>query len=196
MLRAFQSSSQLHPAIVPSSVPVGGGSIGLANEQSPDTWFGHCPPLVTRNVNALALSQRELHKDDCSQPEHSVMEMDDAIVGMDLQFDAEAPRRPSSDDTTVVASVAPSTVAAASMVAVDDTDQMRSGRNEGGGTVEDSKKKKEPIFLGGVPLVNLDDTDVLDEKLLGDSKDTDDEEASNWEHIDVDVGALSCVQSV
>ena len=87
-------------------------------------------------------------------------------------------------------------MAAMSVVAVDDTNQMCDEGNEGGGTAEDSKKMKEPIFMGGVLLFDFDNTDVPDEKLLGDSEDTDDEEASNREHMDVDISAPSCVQTV
>ena len=186
----------MHPTIVPSFAPVGGGSTSPANEQSLDAWSGHSPPPATSNVNASTPSQREVHKDDRPQPEHSAMGMDDAIVGMDLQSDAEAPRRPSSDDAAAVAFVAPSVVAAASVVTVDDTDRMCNGGNKGGGTAKNNKKKKELVFLEGVPLVDLDDTDVPDKKLFGDSKDIDDEEASNREHMDVHVGTPSCVQTI
>ena len=43
MLRA--SGGQLHLANVPSSATLGGGTIGLANEQSLDAWLGHSPLL-------------------------------------------------------------------------------------------------------------------------------------------------------
>jgi hypothetical protein len=60
-------------------------------------------------------------------------------------------------------------------------------------TSEGSKKKKEPVFLGGVQLVDLDDYDVPDRRLQCDSEDTDNEEVSNREEMDVDIGAPSCL---
>ena len=188
---------QLHPTNVPSYAVVGGGNIGSTNELSPDAWSSHSSPHEIGDVNALAHSQREPHEDDHPQPERSTMVMDDATTGMDLQSDAEALGRPSSDIVDAIAAVAPSTMTTAGVVAIDDTEpHMHDGGNEGDGTSKSSKNKKEPIFLGGVVLVILDNCDVLDKRLLCDNEDTDSEEAFNWDDMDVDIGAPSCVQTI
>jgi hypothetical protein len=125
------------------------------------------------------------------------MVMDDATAGVDLQFDAEAPARPSSDVVFAVVAVAQSAVTAAGLGAVNDTEaRVHDEENERDDTSEGSKKKKEPVFLGGVELVNLDACDVTNRRLQCDSGDTDEEEAPNREEMDVDVGAPSCVQTV
>jgi hypothetical protein len=109
----------------------------------------------------------------------------------------EAPARPSSDVASTVVAVAPSVVTAAGLGAVNNIEaRVHDGEKEGDDTSEGSKKKKELVFLGGVELVDLDDCDILDRRLQCDSKDTDDEEASNREEMDVDVGAPSCMQTV
>jgi hypothetical protein len=155
----------LHPVNVPSSAAVEGGYSGLTNELSPDSWSSHSSPHETGNVNASAPSQREPQEDDRPQPEHSTMVMDDAIAGVDLQSNAEAPSRPSFDVASAVAAVAPSAVTAAGLGAVNDIEaRVHDGENEGDDTSEGSKTK-EPVFLGGVELVNLDDCDVLDRRL-------------------------------
>ena len=121
------------------------------------------------------------------------MVMDNATPRMDLQSDAEALGRPSSK----VASVASSVVIAVGLGAVDDIEPcMHNGEDKGDDTSEGSKKKKEPLFLGRVKLVYLDDCNVLNRRLHCDSKDTDNDEASNREDMDVDVGAPLCVQTV
>ena len=183
----------MHPVNVPSSVAVGGGTTGLANELSLDAWSGHSSLHRTGNVNASAPSQHESLEDDCLQLEHSAMVMDDAIARMDLQFDVEAPSRPSSD----VASFAPFAVTTAGVIAVNDIEpHMHDGGNMGDGTSKGSKKNKEPVFLGGVPFVDLDDYNVMDKRLLSDSEDADDKEAHNRKDMDVDINALSCVQII
>jgi hypothetical protein len=187
----------VHPAIVASSATVGGGNTGPTNEVSPDSWSGHSSPHETGDVNALAPSQREPHINNRPQPERSAMVMDDAAPGVDLQSDAEAPGRPSSDVASAVAAAVPSTVTAAGLGAVDDTEpRLRDGENEGDDTLEGSKKKKEPLFVGGVELVDLDNCDVPDRRLQCDSEGTDDNEAPNREDMDVDVGPPSYVQTI
>jgi hypothetical protein len=74
----------LHPMNVPSSAAVGGSHIGPTNELSPGSWSGHSSPHEIGDVNALAPSQREPHEDDRSQPERSVVVMDDATARVDL----------------------------------------------------------------------------------------------------------------
>jgi hypothetical protein len=57
-------------------------------------------------------------------------------------------------------------VTTAGLGAVNDTEaHVCDGEKEGDETSEGSKKKKEPMFLGGVELVNLDECDVLDRRL-------------------------------
>ena len=185
--------SQLHLANVPSSAAVGDGNTGLANELSPDAWLGHSSPYEIGNVNASVPSQHEPHEDDRLQPGRSAMVMDNATARMDLQSDVEAPSRPSSDIAATLIAVVPFATTAAIVFAVDHTEpRMHNRGNEGDGTSEGSKKK-EPVFLGRVSLVDLDDCDILDKRLLCDNKDTNDEEALNREDMDVDVGAPSCV---
>jgi hypothetical protein len=140
----------LHPVNVPSSTAVGGGHSGPTNELSPDSWFGHSSPHETGNVNASAPSQREPHEED-------------------LQSNAKAPTKPSSNVASAIAAVAPSAVTAAGLGAINDTKaRVHDGENRGDDTSEGSKKK-EPMFLGGVKLVNLDDCDIPDRRLQCDS---------------------------
>jgi hypothetical protein len=159
-------SGHLHLANVPSSAAVGGGNTGLTNELSPDAWSGHSSPHEIGDVNASTPSQRESHEDDRLQPERSVLVMDDATAGVDLQSDAEAPARPSSDVAFAVAAAALSAVTAAGLGAVNDTEaRVHDREKEGDDTSKGSKKKEEPVFLGGVKLIDLDDYDVPDKRL-------------------------------
>jgi hypothetical protein len=92
--------------------------------------------------------------------------MDDATAGVDLQSDAEAPARPSSDVAFAVAAAALSAVTAAGLGAVNDTEaRVHDREKEGDDTSKGSKKKEEPVFLGGVKLIDLDDYDVPDKRL-------------------------------
>ena len=53
------------------------------------------------------------------------------------------------------------------------------------------EKKKEPIFFKGVPLIDLDDCIVSDNRLHCNSDDSDDNDAPNLEYIDVGNGGAS-----
>jgi hypothetical protein len=72
-----EPDGQLHPANMPSSAAIGGGSTGPTNELSLDAWSGHSSPHEIGNVNASTTPQREPHEEDRSQPERSNMSMDD-----------------------------------------------------------------------------------------------------------------------
>jgi hypothetical protein len=88
-------------------------------------------------------------------------------------------------------------VTAGGLGAVNDTDaRVHDAEEKRDDTSEGSKKRKEPVFLGGVELVDLDDCDVPDRRLQCDSEDTDDEDVPNREEMDADVGAPSCGQTV
>ena len=56
------------------------------------------------------------------------------------------------------------------------------------------EKKKDPIFFEGVELVDLDDYGIPDIRLQCDSKDTDDNNAPNLEHMDINDGSASSLQ--
>jgi hypothetical protein len=58
------------------------------------------------------------------------------------------------------------------------------------------EKKKEPVFIGGVELVDLDDCDVFDKKLQCDNIDSDDDEGPNADDIGVRDGPRSCSQTM
>jgi hypothetical protein len=58
------------------------------------------------------------------------------------------------------------------------------------------EKTKEPVFIGGVELVDLDDCDVPDRKLQCDSIDSDDDEGPNAGGIGVHDGPGSCSQTM
>jgi hypothetical protein len=151
----------LHLANVPSSTAVTGGNTGPTNELSPDAWSGHSSPHEIGDVNASGTPQREPHEEDRPQPEHSDMSMDDAPGVGELQSDAETPARPSSNVVSAVVAVVPSAVTVGGLGAVNDTDVgMHDAEEKGDDTSEGSKKRKEPVFLGGVELVDLDDCNV------------------------------------
>jgi hypothetical protein len=117
------------------------------------------------------------------------MSMDDAHGVGELQSNAEAPARPSFD----VASA----LTAGGLGIVNDIDAgVHNVEEKGDDTSEGSKKKKEPVFLGGVELVDLDDCDVPDRRLQCDIEDSDDEDVPNREEMDADVRAPSCGQTV
>ena len=59
---------------------------------------------------------------------------------------------------------------------------------------KEEEKKKEPVFFMGVELVDLDDCDVLDMKLQCNNNDTDDDDASKPEGMDVSDGGASSFQ--
>jgi hypothetical protein len=69
---------------------------------------------------------------------------------------------------------------------VDAVDEMAKDKEE--------EKKKELVFFMGVELVDLDDCDVPDRKLQCDSNDTDDNDASKPEGMDVGDGGASSSQ--
>jgi hypothetical protein len=187
----------LHPVNVPSSAVVAGGNIGPTNELSPDAWSGHSSPHEIGDVNASGTPQREPHEEDRPQLERSDMSMDDAHGVGELQSDAEAPARPSSDVASAVAALRPSSGTAGGLGAVNDTDaRVHDAEEKEDDTSEGSKKRKEPVFLGGVELVDLDDCDVPDRRLQCDSKDTNNEDVPNREGMDANVGAPSCRQTV
>ena len=123
--------------------------------------------------------------------------MDDATARMDLQSITKAPSTPSSDAAATIATVAPFAVTATGVVTIDDTEpRMHDKGNKEDGTWKGSKKKEELVFLGGIPLVDLDDCDIPNERLLTNNEDSDNKEALNQEDMDVDVGAPSCMQTV
>jgi hypothetical protein len=57
-------------------------------------------------------------------------------------------------------------------------------------------KMKEPVFIGGIELVDLDDCDVTDRKLQCDSTDSDDDEGPNADGVGVRDGPGSCSQTM
>ena len=58
------------------------------------------------------------------------------------------------------------------------------------------EKMKEPVFIRGIPLVDLNDYDVSDNKLLYDSSDPDDNDNPNADDIGVWDGLGSCLQTM
>ena len=58
------------------------------------------------------------------------------------------------------------------------------------------EKKKEPVFIGSVELVDLDDCDVLDRKLQCDNIDSDDVKDPNADDIGVRDGPRLCSQTM
>jgi hypothetical protein len=58
------------------------------------------------------------------------------------------------------------------------------------------EKKNEPVFIGGIELVNLDDCDVPDRKLQCNNTDSDDDEGPNADGIGVRDGPGSCSQTM
>jgi hypothetical protein len=58
------------------------------------------------------------------------------------------------------------------------------------------EKAKEPVFIGVVELVDLDDCDVTNRKLQCDSIDSDDDEGPNAGGIGVHDGPGSCSQTM
>ena len=59
---------------------------------------------------------------------------------------------------------------------------------------EKVEKRKEPVFFKGVPLVDLDDCNVFDNRLHCNSNDSDDNDAPNLEYMDVGNGSASSLQ--
>jgi hypothetical protein len=55
---------------------------------------------------------------------------------------------------------------------------------------------KEPVFIGGVELVDLDNCDVTDRKLQYDSTDSDNNESPNADGVGVRDGPGSCSQTM
>ena len=58
------------------------------------------------------------------------------------------------------------------------------------------EKMNEPVFIRGVPLVDLDDLNVTDNKLLYDSIDSNDDNSRNADSIVVCDGLGSCSQTM
>ena len=156
----------LYSTNMASSAMVGGGNTGLTNELSSDAFTSHSSPHEIGNINASAPFQHEPHEDNHPQPEHSAMVMDDVAIGVDLQSEVEALARPSSDVASAIAAIAPSAMKAAGLGIVNDTKaHMHDGEKEGDDTSKGSKKKKEPVFLGRVELVDLNDCDIPGRRL-------------------------------
>ena len=59
-----------------------------------------------------------------------------------------------------------------------------------------NEKMKELVYIRGVPLVNLDDYDVTNNKLLYDSSDSDDNISPNADGVGVRDGLGSCSQTM
>ena len=58
------------------------------------------------------------------------------------------------------------------------------------------EKMKEPMFIGDIPLVNLDDYDVTQNKLLCNSSDSDDDDSPNVDGVGVCDGPRLCLQAM
>jgi hypothetical protein len=64
------------------------------------------------------------------------------------------------------------------------------------GTEKVDEKMKEPVFIGGVELVDLDDCDVTDRKLQCDSTDSNDDESPNADGVGVRDGPGLCSKTM
>ena len=71
----------------------------------------------------------------------------------------------------------------------DDDVRVDLGDRKGKEKVED--KEKEPVFFMGVPLVDVDDIDVSNNRLHCDNSSSDDDDAINLEGMDVGDGSAS-----
>jgi hypothetical protein len=58
------------------------------------------------------------------------------------------------------------------------------------------EKKKDPMWIGGMELIDLSDCKVPNKKLQCDNEDTNDKEVPNPDGMDVGEGARSCLQIV
>ena len=185
--QGMSSGGQLPPAYAPSSAAVGGDTSDPANEQSEDAWSGHSSPPEFGNDNPSVPSQREAHEDGCEQPGGREMDVDDPSGRMDEHPGLEEHRRPFCDAAGANATIQPAAAETAGVVAVTEAEaRVPDEGSEGAG----KKKKIDTVFLDGIPLVDLDaEVDLPDMKLSGDFTDSEDEEDSNPEHMDVDVGA-------
>ena len=74
----------------------------------------------------------------------------------------------------------------------DDDIRVDIGDKKGKEKVEE--KRKEPIFFKGIPLVDLDDCDVSDNRLHCNNDDLDDDDAPNLEYMDADDDGVSSSQ--
>ena len=64
------------------------------------------------------------------------------------------------------------------------------------GKVKVDEKMKEPMYIGGIPLVDLDDCNVTDNKLLCDSFDSNNDVSPNVDSVGVCNGLGSCSQTM
>jgi hypothetical protein len=114
-------------------------------------------------------------------------ELDNQQAVPNVEAHVLAPERESSQGTAERAIAALNPAAESGAVAERVTDKGKEKMEE---------KKKEPVFIGGIELVDLDDCDVPDRKLQCDSTNSNDDEGPNADGIGVCDGPGSCSQTM
>jgi hypothetical protein len=114
-------------------------------------------------------------------------ELDNQQAARNVEAHDLAPERKSSHDSAERAVTASNPVASRELAGESVTDKGKEKVDE---------KMKEPVFIGGVELVDLDDCDVTNRKLQCDSTDSDDNKSSNAGSVGVRDGPGSCSQTM
>jgi hypothetical protein len=114
-------------------------------------------------------------------------ELDNQQLAPNVEAHVLAPERESSQGSAERAVVASNLAADSGAVAERVTDKEKEKIEE---------KKKEPVFIGGVELVDLDNCDVPDRKLQYDNTNSDDDEGPHADGIGVRDGSGSCSQTM
>jgi hypothetical protein len=113
--------------------------------------------------------------------------LDNQQASPNIEAHILAPQRESSQDLAERAVAASNLVPSREPAAERITDKGKEKVDE---------KMKEPMFIGGVELVNLDNFDVTDKKLQCDSTDSDYDDGPNSDGVGVHNGPRSCSQTM
>jgi hypothetical protein len=114
-------------------------------------------------------------------------ELDNQQAVRNAEAHVLAPERESSHDSAERGVAASNPIASMEPAAERITDKGKEKVDE---------KMKEPVFIGGVELVDLDNCDVTDRKLYCDSSDSDDDESPNADGVGVHDGPRSCSKTM
>jgi hypothetical protein len=127
------------------------------------------------------------HQSPTESMEVAGEELDNQQAAPNVEAHVLAPTRESSHDSVERAVAASNLVVGREPARECITDKGKEKVDE---------KMKEPVFIGGIELVDLDDCDVIDRRLQCDSTDLDDDESPNAESVGVRDGPGSCLQTM
>jgi hypothetical protein len=157
-----------------------------ASGDAPDADTAQCTP-GGRDSDSTEDEEPHSHQSPIEPMEVAREELDNRQAARNAEAYILAPERESSHDSAERAVAASNPVASREPTGKRVMDKEKEKVDE---------KMKEPVFIGGVELVDLDDCDVTDRKLQCDSTNSDDDESPNADGVGVRDGLGSCSQTM